>query len=75
MRYDKYGLTVREREIYEYIIKFKIINGYPPTFREIADGVNTSRSFVRKAVQNLEQKGFLKYNETKRRSLCITKII
>ena len=73
-RYDKDGLTIREREIYEYIIKFKTINGFAPTISEIAQALYTSRTFVRSAIYNLDSKGFVKYNNEKRRSIIVVRI-
>ena len=49
-RYDSQGLTLREREILNYIIDFKTVNGFAPTISEIACGLITSRSFVRSAL-------------------------
>lgn len=74
-RYDKEGLTVRERDIYNYIVSFKTINGFSPTISEIADGLITSRTFVRQALYKLEQKGFIRYNDEKRRTIVVTRIL
>jgi len=73
-RYDKDGLTIRERDIYNYIIQFKTINGFSPTISEIADGLITSRSFVRTAIYNLDTKGFIRYNPDKRRTITVLKM-
>ena len=74
-RYDENGLTVRERDIYNYIVSFKTINGFSPTISEIADGLITSRTFVRQALYKLEQKGFIRYNDEKRRTIVVTRIL
>lgn len=74
-RYDKNGLTLRERDIYNYIVRFKTINGFSPTISEIADGLITSRTFVRQALYKLEQKGFIRYNDEKRRTIVVTRIL
>lgn len=74
-RYDKLGLTKRERDILDYIITFKMINGFSPTISEIADALITSRSFVREAIYKLNDKGFLSYHERKRRSIVVKKIV
>lgn len=73
-RYDDEGLTLRERDIYNYIVQFKTINGFSPTISEISSGLITSRTFVRQALYKLEDKGFLKYNDHKMRSIIITKM-
>lgn len=74
-RYDKDGLTIRQRDIYDYIVQFKITNGYSPTMREISAGVLTSRSFVRESVHILCDKHILSYDPTKFRSIVVTKFL
>ena len=71
-RYGKDGLTIRERDIYMYIVKFMNIKGYSPTINEIAIGVITSRSFVRHVLYKLEEKGFITFEKHKRRTITIT---
>ena len=70
-RYDNDGLTIREREILNYIIDFKTVNGFAPTISEIACGLIMSRSFVRSALYRLEEKGFIRYKPEKMRSIVI----
>ena len=70
-RYDERGLTLREREILNYIIDFKAVNGFAPTISEIAEALITSRSFVRTALYNLSDKGFIRYNQDKRGSIVV----
>lgn len=70
-RYDEQGLTLREREILNYVIDFKTVNGFAPTISEIANALITSRSFVRSALYNLEDKGFIRYNQNKMRSIVV----
>ena len=74
-RYDNEGLTTRERDIYNFIVQFKTINGFSPTISEIADGIITSRTFVRQALYKLEDKGIIRYNEHKVRSIVVTKML
>lgn len=73
--YDKYGLTKRERDVYNYIVTYKLINGISPTMSEIGEGIITSRSFVRRCLQNLEKKGVLEYDGSKRRTINIKKFL
>lgn len=75
MRYDKDGLTYRERDIYNYIVKFKQINGYAPTINEIARALFTSRSFVSTALARLSDKGIIKYIPNKYRTITILKFL
>ncbi len=71
-RYGNDGLTVRERDIYIYIVRFIGQKGYSPTINEIACGVITSRSFVRNVLYKLEDKGFLTFDKHKRRTIVLT---
>ena len=70
-RYDSQGLTLREREILNYIIDFMTVNGFAPTISEIACELVTSRSFVRSALYRLEDKGFIRYKPEKMRSIVV----
>ena len=64
-------LTFKQREIYHYILDFKSVNGLSPTISEIAKGTYTSRSYARNCVHELSRKGYIKYDETKRRSIVV----
>ena len=71
-RYDKDGLTTREREILDYIIQFKNTNGFSPTISEISQNFfYPSRTFVRSVIYKLDCKGFIRYDEQKRRSIVV----
>lgn len=74
-RYNKYGLTERETDILQYIIDFKIVNGFSPTIGEIAKGCYTSRSFARTCVHNLCDKNFIKYDQDRHRSIIVLHMI
>lgn len=73
-RYDKNGLTFRERDVYDYIVEFKTINGFSPSTYDIAQALYTSRSFVRRCLYNLEQKGFIRYSSEKHRNIIVVKV-
>lgn len=68
-------LTRREKEIYDYILSFKLVNGYAPTISEIAKNLYTSRSFVHEVIERLEEYQLLKYHPRKPRTIVIQKII
>lgn len=56
-----FKLSPRTVELFDYICKFKQVNGYSPTVREMCIGINTkSRSHVQEMLDNLEQYGYLK---------------
>ena len=66
-------MTDKEREIYNYIKFFKIANGYAPTIQEMASGCYTSRTSVRRCLYGLCDKGYIKYNSHKVRSIVVMK--
>lgn len=62
----------REKIVLDYIIKFKTINGYAPTIREIANGLNTkSLSYVSDTLEQLQEKGFISYLQNKPRTIRV----
>lgn len=53
-------LTRKQQEIYDYIAAYIAEHSYPPSVREICDGVGLrSPSTVHFHLQNMEEKGFL----------------
>lgn len=72
MKRDKYGLTEREREVYDYIVNFKITNGYSPSWNEITQGCNVGKTTVQRCLQKLSDMGYIRYNEKKYRSIVVT---
>ena len=68
-------LTYKEKEIYNYIVQFKQINGYSPSWNEIVCGVHTSKSYVQTVLNNLSDKGFIRYSPNKCRSIVILKFL
>ena len=71
MKKDKHGLTEREREIYDYIVKFKKTNGFSPSWNEITQGCYVGKTTVQKALLRLSDLGYIKYNEKKYRSIVV----
>ena len=72
-RYDDDGLTIRERDIYEFIKEYQRNYGYSPTITETANALYTSRTFIRTALYNLERKGFIRYDSEKHRTIILIK--
>ena len=67
-------MTAKEIDVYNYIVFFKTVNGYSPTVREIAGGVNTkSISHIYSCLEHLADKGLLKYNPRKPRTIVLLK--
>ena len=64
------GLTNRQDEILTYIKEYVVSNGYPPTVREICAAIGVSSpATVHAHLQNLENKGMIKKEETKNRAI------
>lgn len=64
------NLTKRQGEILDYIKKYIVAHGYPPTVREIgADLGVSSPATIHTHLSNLESKGFIKKEETKNRTI------
>jgi DNA-binding transcriptional ArsR family regulator len=70
-------LNKRQAHTFEFIKLFLATNGYPPTIREIAEGIGVlSSSTVHGHLERLENKGYIKRNSAggRSRSLQITGI-
>lgn len=67
-------LNKRERAILDYIEKQSQINGYPPSVREIGKAVGLrSTATVHGYLEKLEQKGYIKKESQKGRTLKLLK--
>jgi repressor LexA len=63
-------LTDRQREIWEFLVRYVEAHGYPPTVREIGEDVGlASPSTVHAHLANLERAGMLRRDPTKPRAL------
>lgn len=67
---EKLPLTIRQKEILEYLATFTRDIGYPPTVREIcrATGLRSPRS-VSQHLQALERKGYIHRGKDKSRAI------
>ena len=64
------NLTKRQEEILNYIKKYIISHGYPPTVREIGKDLGVSSpATIHTHLTNLENKGFIRREETKNRAI------
>ena len=67
---DTIELTKRQQEILDFIKKFIIKHGFPPTIREIGEGLGVSSpATIHAHLENLENKGVIKRNDTKNRAI------
>jgi repressor LexA len=63
-------LTQRQREIYDFVVRYADRHGYPPTVREIGEAVGlASPSTVHAHLANLERAGYVRRDPTKPRAL------
>lgn len=66
------ALTKRQRQIYNFIADFVQKNGYSPSFAEIGQGLGlSSLATVHKHITNLHNKGLLKRELNRSRSLDV----
>lgn len=64
------NLTKRQEEILDYIKQYIVAHGYPPTVREIGASLGVSSpATIHTHLNNLENKGFIKKEETKNRAI------
>ena len=71
---DPNSLNKRERAILDYIEKQSKVNGYPPSVREIGKAVGLkSTATVHGYLAKLEQKGYIKKESQKGRTLKLLK--
>lgn len=63
-------LTKRQEEILNFIKEYIVSHGYPPTIREICKAMGVSSpATVHAHLNNLENKGFIKKEDTKNRAI------
>ncbi len=63
-------LTKRQNEILDFIKKFIVKHGFPPTIREICEGTGVSSpATIHAHLEHLEKKGVIKKNDTKNRAI------
>jgi repressor LexA len=63
-------LTQRQQEIWQFLVEYVELHGYPPTVREIGEAVGlASPSTVHAHLANLERAGLLRRDPTKPRAL------
>lgn len=66
------AITRRQRQVYDFISEFVQSKGYSPSFEEIGEGLGlSSLATVHKHVSNLEQKGLLKRDYNRSRSIDV----
>ena len=72
MSEEREKLSAKQQEILEYIKQSILTRGYPPSVREIGEEVHlSSTSSVHSQLNKLEQKGYIRRDPTKPRTLEI----
>ena len=65
-------LTNRQRTVLEFVGQYSQTRGFPPTLREIGDGMGLSNiSAVRGHISALEKKGYITKEADKARSIRV----
>jgi len=68
------ALTRRQKQVYDFLAQFVDEHGYSPSFEEIGEGLGlSSLATVHKHISNLEQKGLLKRDYNRSRSIDLLK--
>src|SRR5271169_6735155 len=68
------ALTRRQKQVYDFLAGFVEEHGYSPSFEEIGGGLGlSSLATVHKHVSNLEEKGLLKRDYNRSRSIDLLK--
>ena len=68
------ALTRRQKQVYDFISGFVDAHGYSPSYEEIAEGLGlSSLATVHKHISNLEQKGLLRRDYNRSRSIDLLK--
>jgi repressor LexA len=68
------ALTRRQKQVYDFLAQFVEEHGYSPSFEEIGDGLGlSSLATVHKHISNLEEKGLLKRDYNRSRSIDLLK--
>lgn len=63
-------LTKRQDDVLKYIKEFMVSKGYPPTVREIGEGLGlSSPATTHTHLSQLEEKGYIRKNGTKNRAI------
>ena len=69
------NISQKQKEIYNFLVKYTTEKGYPPSVREICSAVSLkSTSTVHGHLKRLEKKGFIYRDPTKPRALEILEL-
>jgi len=66
--------TDNQLTILESIIRYKELNGYSPSFRNIADDMDVTAGYAYKCCVVLKKKGYITFQEGISRSIIVIKL-
>lgn len=69
----KEGLTQKQADVYNAIVKYKMENGYSPTIYEIGEILNKSVGAIQFSLNKLERKGYITFEKYKNRTIKVVK--
>lgn len=65
-------MTEREKELLEYIIEYKKVNGFSPSYADMKDGINTkSNTHINIMLDHLEDDGYIKRRKNQARTIKV----
>lgn len=65
-----------DRLVLIYVIEFKKTNGYSPTIREIADGLNTKNTtYIQESLSRLQANEYITMKDRQARTIVVKKFI
>ena len=67
------GLTQKQADLYNIIVKYKIENGFAPTLAELCELSNKSIGAIQSLIRILKRKGFITMDDYKSRTIKVIK--
>ena len=68
-------LTRKQREVLNYITRFREVNGYSPSIREIAKGTYLAATRVHTILEELKDMEYITYKPNQPRTIRVMKFI
>ena len=68
-------LTKKQTEVLLYITRFREVNGYSPSVREIASGTYTGSTPIHTILEELKDKGYITYKPRQPRTIRVMKFV
>lgn len=69
------NLTNKQKVLLDYVVRFKEVNGYSPSVREIAKGTYTGVARVHTILEELMDKGYITFKEKQPRTIRVLKFV